>query len=109
MNGNPFLKWNRPEEPGVETPSFFADPSTYIGGVGGAMRKLATRGAGKVLQHGAIVGAGKAPSLAPDLLAADKIASLSRAAKGIQMKETYPQLVKGLNELMERAGWTFKF
>lgn len=24
--------WNRPDEPGLETPSFFLDPSIYIGG-----------------------------------------------------------------------------
>ena len=94
-----FLKWNRPEEQGVQTPSFFIDPSTYVGGgIGGLISKLASRGAGKVLQHGAIVGTGKVAPVAKDLLAADRIASLNRAAS----------LYKGLNQLMEKAGWTYR-
>ena len=96
--------WNRPDEPGLEAPSPFLDPVNYVGGVGGLISKLASRGVGKALQHGSVFAAGKVPPLS----SVDKVASLRRAVEGINKKADYSKLANGLNELMEKAGWTYK-
>lgn len=68
-------KWNRPDEPGLETPSFLLDPSTYVGGgIGGLISKLAGRGVGVASQ--------------PALSALSKIANLRRAGRDIQSTYT---------------------
>ena len=103
-------EWNRPDEPGLTEP--LISPVDLIGGVGsglvakgvmGKLASLATKGGGKVLQHGGAVG-GKLPSLT----STDKIASLRRAVEGINKKDTYSQLANGLNDLMKQAGWTYQ-
>lgn len=86
------LQWNRPDEPGLEQPSIFLDPTTYIGGLGGVARRMIGRGVGRAIQ--------------PSLSTASKIDNLRRAARDIQarysekpMAENYQHVVEHLRKL----------
>ena len=86
-------KWNRPEEPGLETPSFLLDPSTYLGGIGGLISKLAQRGVGTATQ--------------PALSTVSKIANLRRAGRDIQSTYTekpMPAVWQKVQDALKRMG-----
>ena len=86
-------KWNRPEQPGLESPFFLFDPQTYIGGgSAGLISKLASRGAQKaVLTKGL-----------------NEVLGSKGWTYQFSGKEPYSKLAKGLNDLMENAGWSYR-
>lgn len=87
------IGWNRPDEPGLQSPDIFSDPTTYIaGGLGGLLTKLAGRGVGAASQ--------------PALSAVSKIANLRRATRRADPFDTgayNPPLMKANWEKVQKA------
>jgi hypothetical protein len=104
-----FLKWNRPDEPGLQDPNILLDPLTYVGGgVGGLLNKLAARTAaktgGRILQHGAILKGGKPISQTME----GRIENLRKIGRNIQstyneqpMQATWQRV----QDALKRMGW----
>lgn len=63
-----------PEEPGLEEPAFFLDPTSYLGGLGGLIRRMATRTAYRF----PVIGEGK------PYTQLERIANLRRQGRSIQ-------------------------
>lgn len=87
------IGWNRPDEPGLQSPDIFSDPTTYLtGGIGGLLSKLAGRGVRAATQ--------------PALSAVSKVANLRRGVRRgdpLDIGAYNPPLMKANWEKVQRA------